>query len=193
MTSTIETTAAVKSDRKARKPRRKPARTLRLLEAPTPDTAGWGAFRVTEGRKSDLYIFRELEARDGGAAAFTVEKLDPDSLATVESYAVRVGKPAECSCECKGWEYRKADKPCRHVAGLLALDARGLLRQKHAACPQCQDASEGGALCSGCYAEQDYFDACDAKAEMEAAGLDPWDCPEANQRYMPAEAAELDW
>jgi len=123
MTSTTENTAAVKSDRKRRKPRRKPARSIRVLEQPTADTDGWGAIEIKVGKQTDTYLVRFIPSDFGlGAIGFEVEKLDAD-LATVEAYHVHLAdRPEECSCTCKGHSYHHH---CKHCDGLQALVKAG--------------------------------------------------------------------
>jgi hypothetical protein len=173
MSNVTENRPAVKS---ARKPRSKPARSLTVLEAPAARFDGFGAIRITEGKKVDLYL-----------VAWAFEKLDGE-LNTVETYDVLLAGQ-ESSCTCKGNTYCGH---CRHVEALTALDARGqlprLLRQKAVACNRCQRLVEAPGLCDACQTEDEYHSACDQAAEMEAAGLDPWDCPEADAVYAPAEA-----
>ncbi len=92
----------------------KPARSIRLVYA--PDRDGVGAFSISAGRSTCFYTFREIPCEIGGRG-FAVHRLGLGTL-----YHVRVGRPVECSCECKGFLFRNT---CRHVLGLLAL-----IRQK---------------------------------------------------------------
>jgi hypothetical protein len=89
-------------------------RTIRLVHP--PDVFGVGAFRITVRGRTTHYTFREVPC-DIGGRGFAVHLLGLGHL-----YYVRVGRPEDMSCECKGFLYRGF---CRHVLGLLAL-----LRQK---------------------------------------------------------------
>jgi hypothetical protein len=82
------------------------ARSIRLVRSPARD--GVGIFSVTAADGITFYALRELRC-DIGGRGFAVHRL---------------GHPAECSCECKGFLYRTQ---CRHVLGLLALVRAGLL------------------------------------------------------------------
>ncbi len=96
--------------------RKPPPRSIRLVRAPTID--GPGVFEITSGRKSALYVFREIPCAIGGRG-FAVHRLGLGNL-----YHVRVGDPAVCSCECMGF---LRHGHCKHVAGLLALIWQGLI------------------------------------------------------------------
>jgi hypothetical protein len=100
----------------AKKPRRKPARSIRLVRAPAVD--GVGVFCVSDGDKSVYYALHEIPCFIGGRG-FAVHRLGLGNL-----YHVRVGVPEDCSCECKGF---LVHGHCRHVLGLLALARAGLL------------------------------------------------------------------
>lgn len=73
---------------------------------------GIGIFSITVGEDTVHYVVQELSCEIGGRG-FAVHRLGLGNL-----YHVRVGKPRECSCECKGFLYRGQ---CRHILGLLAL------------------------------------------------------------------------
>ena len=85
-------------------------RTIKLLLP--PDDRGVGVFRITSGKLTHCYTFKEIRC-DIGGRGFVVHRL---GLGTV--YHVRVGRPADCSCECLGFLSRGR---CRHVLGLRAL------------------------------------------------------------------------
>jgi hypothetical protein len=111
----------------ARKPRKKPARSLRLLVPPSATTPG--VLQIVEGKAADLYRLTPLAA--DGPPAFQVEKFsDADPTGTLagddgtpSSYAVRLpdadGKGG--SCECKGHLRHGHKTRCRHLAALLKL------------------------------------------------------------------------
>jgi len=102
------------ADRKAPRPR--PDRSIRLVRR--PDDTGVGVFCVTVGNDDSYYVMRELPCPIGGRG-FAVHRLGLGNL-----YHVRIGTPAECSCECQGFLFRGQ---CRHVLGLLALAREGKL------------------------------------------------------------------
>ncbi len=92
------------------------ARTVRLVQAPT--AAAPGVFCVRDPQRLTYYVFREIPCEIGGRG-FGVHKLGLGTL-----YHVRVGRRADCSCECLGFLSRGS---CRHVLALLALHRHGLL------------------------------------------------------------------
>ena len=85
-------------------------RTIRLIEKPQND--GVGRFCISERKKETHYSFREIHC-DIGGRGFIVQRQD-----AVETYHVRIGKPAECGCECRGF---LRHGHCKHIVGLLAL------------------------------------------------------------------------
>ena len=93
-----------------------PQRVIRLERPTTID--GVGAFSVRVGERTTYYTLHEIRC-DIGGRGFAVHRLGLGEL-----YHVRVGQPAECSCECLGF---LRHGHCRHVLGLLALVKRGLL------------------------------------------------------------------
>jgi hypothetical protein len=93
-----------------------PERVIRLLRPTTID--GVGVFSVRAGSRTTFYTLHELRC-DIGGRGFAVHRLGLGEL-----YHVRVGAPADCSCECLGFLRHGR---CRHVLGLLALIRRGLL------------------------------------------------------------------
>ena len=93
-----------------------PARAIALVRSPTAD--GIGVFRITVGAEAQFYTFKEIRC-DIGGRGFVVHRL---GLGTV--YHVRVGHRDESSCECLGW---LRHDHCKHVLGLKALAARGLV------------------------------------------------------------------
>lgn len=95
--------------------KRKPLpRSIRLLRS--PDSDGIGVFEISIGKKSALYVFREIKCEIGGRG-FAIHRLGLGTL-----YHVRVGAPEDCSCECLGF-IRHGH--CKHVAGLAALIWQG--------------------------------------------------------------------
>jgi hypothetical protein len=100
----------------ARQARPKPTRTVRLVRDLLLD--GVGVFCVRIGAESTYYTAREVPCEIGGRG-FAVHKLGMGPL-----YHVRVGDPADCSCECMGFLRHGY---CRHLSGLRALvEARRL-------------------------------------------------------------------
>ena len=94
----------------------KPKRTIRLVRAPADD--GVGVFSISVGANTVHYTLREIRC-DIGGRGFAVHRLGLGPL-----YHVRVGRPYDCSCECKGFLYHGY---CRHILGLLALIREGKL------------------------------------------------------------------
>jgi hypothetical protein len=102
---------------KGRQPRAKPARHIRLV-VPLYGGEGPGVVRIAvEGQAPCDYLVRRLPS-DFGTAAFSLAKVGGN-----EQYAVLIDG-ADSSCECKG--FLRWSK-CKHVDGLTALVARGLL------------------------------------------------------------------
>ena len=93
-----------------------PERVIRLVRPTTID--GVGVLSVRVGRLTTFYTLHEIPCAIGGRG-FAVHKLGLGEL-----YHVRVGEPADSSCECLGFLRHGR---CRHVLGLLALIRRGLL------------------------------------------------------------------
>ena len=89
-------------------------RVIRLVRP--PDVFGVGVFAITQKGRSQYYVFKEIPCEIGGRA-FTVHRI---GLADV--YDVRIGSPAESSCECMG--FLRHGK-CKHVQGLSALLGHG--------------------------------------------------------------------
>lgn len=85
-------------------------RSVRLVEP--PDADGVGVFCLTKGAKQAFYVFKEIPC-DIGGRGFIVHRLGLGGL-----YHVRIGQPAECSCECMGF---LAHGHCQHETALLAL------------------------------------------------------------------------
>jgi hypothetical protein len=93
-----------------------PGRSIRLVRP--LDRDGVGVFAVSAAGKTSHYVLHEIPCAIGGRG-FEVHKLGLGTL-----YHVRVGRPADCSCECLGFLARGV---CRHVLGLLALIREGKL------------------------------------------------------------------
>jgi hypothetical protein len=91
-------------------------RTIRLIRPTTPEEAG--TFCIQQGKEATYYVFREIHCAIGGRG-FAVHRLGLGDL-----YHVRIGEPADCSCECLGF---LAHGKCRHVLGLLTLAEHSLL------------------------------------------------------------------
>jgi len=94
-------------------------RTIRLVRP--PGEGGVGVFCIHDPRRTTFYAFREIPCAVGGRG-FALHKLGLGTL-----YHVRIGKRADCSCECVGFLARGV---CRHVLGLLAMARHGLLHAK---------------------------------------------------------------
>lgn len=91
-------------------------RAIRLARSPARD--GVGVFCLRTGATLTYYTFREIFCEIGGRG-FAVHRLGLSDL-----YHVRVGRGADCSCECLGFLRHGR---CKHVLGLLALIRHGLL------------------------------------------------------------------
>jgi hypothetical protein len=104
---------AVKPTRQ-RKPRPKPARSIRLCLK--PDGTFPGVVLITVGKESAQYFLRQVDADYG--RGFTVEKIGGEGF-----YAVNIDgdKP---TCECKG---HTRHGHCKHADGFAALIAAGKL------------------------------------------------------------------
>src|SRR5262245_1984723 len=97
-----------------RKPRPKPARSIRLCVK--PHEQGPGVVRITVGGKEADYFLTELAADFG--RGFLLEKIGAE-----ESYHVNVEDDRK-TCECKG---HLRHSHCKHADGLAALIAAGRL------------------------------------------------------------------
>ncbi len=93
-----------------------PPRTIRLEQS--LGDRGLGVFSIRVGTRTHWYVFREIPCEIGGRG-FEIHKLGLGPM-----YHVRIGKPRDCSCECLGYLSRNR---CKHIAGLQALLAAGLI------------------------------------------------------------------
>ena len=112
----MNSTTATPAPRQPRKPRPKPARSIRLMVRPSPET--FGVVRLTVGKESHDYLLTELAADFG--RGFRLEKVCFDAP---PPYHVNVDGDRR-TCECEGhmrWGH------CKHGDGLAALIAKGLL------------------------------------------------------------------
>ena len=100
----------------AAQPQKKLIRTIRLVRS--LDRDGVGVFSVTVGNRPCFYTLHEIACEIGGRG-FAIHRTGLGTL-----YHVRVGRPTDCTCECKGFLYRNS---CRHILGLLALIRAGKL------------------------------------------------------------------
>ena len=97
-------------------PSTKPVRSIMLVRPPGPD--GVAVVRITLGKRHFFYAVKQIPCEIGGRG-FAMHRLGVAPL-----YHVRVGRPEQLSCECKGY-YRHGH--CKHIRGLLALIDAGLL------------------------------------------------------------------
>ena len=97
-----------------RKPRQKPAKSIRLCVSPTAETAG--VVRIAVGKDSADYILTTIAADFG--RGFLVEKVGHE-----ESYHVNIDGDKRL-CECQGF---LRHSHCKHSDGLAALIAVGRL------------------------------------------------------------------
>lgn len=114
----------------------KTPRSIRLHRQPTDDRPG--ILSITQGDETTTYTIARQDAPAGTGAgmAFQLEKLavqadDATGVPVCESvacYNVSLGGVAGNSCDCPWGLYcRRNGQPCRHVAGLLVLLAKGKL------------------------------------------------------------------
>jgi hypothetical protein len=87
-----------------------PPRTITVVRP--KDANGLTVFRITANHWTTRYAVREIRCEIGGRG-FAVHRLGLGQL-----YHVRVGRRADCSCECPGFLRHSR---CRHVLGFLAL------------------------------------------------------------------------
>jgi hypothetical protein len=90
--------------------RKTPTRTIKLVRP--PDDRGIGVLAMTVGGTTTHYTFREIRC-DIGGRGFAIHRMGVGTR-----YDVRIGAPADTSCECLGF---LAHGRCKHVAGLRAL------------------------------------------------------------------------
>ena len=91
-------------------------RTISLVRP--KDDHGVAVFRITADEWTTHYFAREIPCAIGGRA-FAVR-----GVGLTDVFHVRVGGPADNSCECLGFLRHGR---CRHVLGLLALIREGKL------------------------------------------------------------------
>jgi hypothetical protein len=104
-----------------RKPRVKPARSIRLVIAPSPISAG--VVCISIGNKPQDYFVNEVEGVSFGRG-FLVEKIGHE-----ESYHVNIDGNNR-TCECAGFLGNGRSNNggrCKHADGLAALIAAGKL------------------------------------------------------------------
>ena len=111
----MATTTATPAPRQ-RKPRAKPARSIRVCVKPTAETAG--VVRITVSKAAQDYILTVIPADFG--RGFLVEKISFNAPA---SYHVNIDGDRR-SCECPG---HVQHGHCKHSDGLAALIAAGRL------------------------------------------------------------------
>ena len=103
----------------ARKPRAKPARSVRLV---VPPAGGDGVVRIAVGKLSTDYVLQPLRSEVGGRA-FQLTKAGLEAGGEVY-HVLLTGDPRQDSCSCKGFV---AHGHCKHRDGLAALAAAGRL------------------------------------------------------------------
>lgn len=91
-----------------------PKRSIQLIRSTKID--GIGVLRIAVVNQSALYAVCELPCEIGGRG-FAMHRLGLGDL-----YHIRVGQPADCSCECLGFLRHGR---CKHISGLLALVRKG--------------------------------------------------------------------
>jgi hypothetical protein len=100
-----------------RKPRTKPARSIRLCVR--PEDNGIGVVRITVGKEHADYFLTLIPADFG--RGFKVEKIGFDCRES--AYAVNIDGDKK-TCECKG---HARHGHCKHADGIAALIAAGKL------------------------------------------------------------------
>lgn len=94
----------------------RPARYIRLVRE--PDEIGVGVLCITVNSRSHYYTFCEIPC-DIGGRGFRLHRLGLGNV-----YDVRIDESNDSSCECMGFLRHGR---CKHVHGLRALLAHGLL------------------------------------------------------------------
>ncbi len=107
--------ATTKAASKQRKPRPKPAPSIRLVIAPSPISAG--DVRINVFQMTQDYFLTEVEGVSFGRG-FLVEKIGHE-----ETYHVNIDGDKR-TCECEGY---LSHSHCKHSDGLAALIAAGRL------------------------------------------------------------------
>lgn len=93
-------------------------RSFKIVRTWAPERSG--VVRITADEVAHYYRIREIECEIGGRG-WEVWKLGSDI-----PYHVRTSHAIEnCTCDCIGFE---AQRECRHIAVLLAMEQRGLLK-----------------------------------------------------------------
>jgi hypothetical protein len=110
--------ATIPAPARQRKPRAKPARSIRLV---VPPAGGTGVVRLHVGKVSTDYSLREFRSEVGGRA-FELAKLGLE--ADGECYHVRLTGNGQDSCDCRGFVRHSH---CKHRDGLQALVNAGKL------------------------------------------------------------------
>jgi hypothetical protein len=110
----MQMNATTSAPARQRKPRPKPARSIRLCVQ--PHEQGPAVVRIAVGPKSNDYLLTPVACDYG--KGFRLEKIGAE-----ESYHVNIDGDKK-TCECKG---HARHGHCKHVDGLAALIAAGLL------------------------------------------------------------------
>src|SRR5262245_20960604 len=82
-------------------------------------TVDLGLIDIVEDGRTETYRIFPIDCRDG--RAFEMQKIQPTAS---DPYRVCLGDVEGPSCECKGFKYHGR---CRHIQGLTAMQARGVL------------------------------------------------------------------
>jgi hypothetical protein len=109
--------ATTSAPARQRKPRSKPARSVRLIFP--PEGTSTGVIRLTVGKEAADYFINFVAADFG--RGFKVEKIGLDCRES--AYAVNIDGETR-SCECKGF---LRHGHCKHADGIAALIAAGKL------------------------------------------------------------------
>jgi len=96
---------------------KKIGKTQRRVELVRPLTeSGVGVLAIIDPKETAFYEFIEIPCQIGGRG-FRLRRIGRDQI-----YDLRIGQPADTSCECKGFVYRDT---CRHVLALRKLIEQG--------------------------------------------------------------------
>jgi hypothetical protein len=108
---------ATAARKQSRKPRPKPARSIRWLTSPISPAKPYGAIRIVAGKLVTDYFLSEIGAAEG--RGFDLEKIDhaPAGHPT-DRYQVNLLPDGHHTCDCLGHAHHGH---CKHVEGLAAL------------------------------------------------------------------------
>jgi hypothetical protein len=113
----MQTLPATATRKQPRKPRSKPARSIRWLTSPISSKKPYGAIRIVCGPLVTDYFLTEIGAAEG--RGFELEKVnDAPTGQPTGRYHVLLAHDGHHTCSCPGGSYRNS---CKHIDGLAAL------------------------------------------------------------------------